>query len=256
MTRKRLIAANWKMNYGVEESLKYWAEFTRQPLEYENVDIVLCPPFTSLYTMSVAISENEKVYLGAQNCFYEDSGAYTGEVSPVFLQEISCDYVIVGHSERRQIFKEDNQMIAKKLVKVFEHDMLPIFCVGETLEEREKSQTFSVIEAQLKDGLVGINRDQIAQVVIAYEPVWAIGTGKTATPEQAQEVHQYIREHIRKHYGSSFANEIRILYGGSAKPENIRNLISQDDIDGALVGGASLHPDQFLDMVRQCNMVK
>lgn len=250
MMRKIVLAANWKMNLGIEESLKFITQFTRQPMVYSNVEVVICPPFTSLYTASVALQETG-VQLGAQNCHHEDNGAFTGEVSPAFLKELPCSHVIVGHSERRHIFKETNQDIAKKLPKVLEYDMTPIFCVGETEAERKAGQTFSVIEAQLKEGLVAIDRNHIEKLIIAYEPVWAIGTGNTATPAQAGEVHAFIRAAIGRSYGTSYAAEIRIIYGGSIKPDNIRALISQPDIDGGLVGGASLSPEHFLEIVRE-----
>lgn len=250
MNRKTLIAANWKMNLGVEESLKYFSHLTRGPLSFINVDIVICPPFTSLYTASVALQETS-VVLGAQNCHFEDSGAYTGEISPAFLKELACQYVIVGHSERRQIFKETNADIAKKLRRVLDSEMTPIFCVGETEAERKGSETYKVVEEQLREGLAKVDRSEIEKIVIAYEPVWAIGTGNTATPAQAGEVHTFIRNYLAKHYGMSFAVAVRIIYGGSVKPDNIRTLLREPDIDGGLIGGASLNPEHFMDIVRE-----
>lgn len=250
MHRKPLIAANWKMHLGVEESLKFITHFTRQPISFAQVDVAICPPFTSLYTASVALQGTE-IHLGAQNCHWEDSGAFTGEVSPVFLKDLGCRYVIVGHSERRHIFRETDNEIAKKLAKATEHFLTPIFCVGETDEERRAGKAFEVLSRQLKDGLALLEREQIGKMVIAYEPVWAIGTGLTATPAQAQEAHAFIRNTISKNFGTSFGLEVRILYGGSVKPDNIRTLMHEADIDGALVGGASLKPEVFLDMVRQ-----
>jgi triosephosphate isomerase len=250
MSRKTVIVGNWKMNLGVEESLKFFASLARHQPSYSNVDIVVCPPFTSLYTASVALQETS-LKLGAQNCCFEDNGAFTGEISPVFLQELSCEYVIVGHSERRHIFKETNQDIARKLSKAWEHRLIPIFCVGENESEREAGRTFSVIETQLKDGLASREKEPIGGIIIAYEPVWAIGTGKTATPGQAQEVHAFIRQSISKVYGTRYGREMRLLYGGSVKPDNMRTLLQQTDVDGGLVGGASLNPDDFLEIVRQ-----
>lgn len=250
MNRKTLIAANWKMNLGVEDSLKYFSHLTRGPLSFANVDIVICPPFTSLYTASVALQETS-VVLGAQNCHFEDSGAFTGEISAAFLKELTCQYVIIGHSERRQIFKETNADIAKKLRRVLDSEMTPIFCVGETEAERKAEETSKVVEAQLREGLGKIDRSEIEKIVIAYEPVWAIGTGNTATPAQAGEVHAFIRNYLVKHYGTAFAAAVRIIYGGSVKPDNIRTLLREPDIDGGLVGGASLSPEHFMDIVRE-----
>lgn len=250
MNRKTLIIANWKMNHGVEDSLKFFAQFTRQPLNLAGVDIVICPPFTSLYTAGVALQDTG-IALGAQNCHFEDTGAYTGEVSAAFLRELGCDYVIVGHSERRQIFGETNADIAKKLAKALEHNVTPIFCVGETDEERKAEKTFRVIEKQMQEGLARLDREAASRVVLAYEPVWAIGTGNTATPEQAGEVHAFIRGLLHKAYGTAVGGQARILYGGSVKPDNICSLMNQPDIDGGLVGGASLKADQFVEIVRQ-----
>lgn len=250
MNRKILIAANWKMNLGVEDSLKYFSHLTRGPLSYAHVDIVICPPFTSLYTASVALQETS-VVLGAQNCHFEDSGALTGEISASFLKELTCQYVIIGHSERRHIFKEANTDIAKKIRRVLDSEMTPIFCVGETDAERKASDTSKVIEEQLREGLSNVDRSEIEKIVIAYEPVWAIGTGNTATPAQAGEVHAFIRNDLVKHYGTSFAAAVRIIYGGSVKPDNIRTLLCEPDIDGALVGGASLNPEHFMNIVRE-----
>lgn len=251
MSRKPLIAGNWKMNHGVTDTIKFFTKLSAQKISVYNADVVICPPFTSLYTASVALSEETEVKLGAQNCHYEDNGAYTGEVSLDFLLESNCQYVIIGHSERRQHFHETNELLAKKVSKALQKKIVPIFCVGETLEQREKNETFSFIESQLEGSLGHISKDEIAKVVIAYEPIWAIGTGKTASPGQAQEVHHMIRDWIGKKYGTSFASEMRILYGGSVKPNNIRELIQQEDIDGALVGGASLKAEDFSEIIRQ-----
>ncbi len=237
------------MNHGVEASIKFITEFTRNPLP-ENIDVVICPPFTSLYTVSVVLAEaNQNVFIGAQNCHWEDAGAFTGEISVDFLKEVGCHYVIIGHSERRQIFKEDNESIAKKIVKALENELSPIFCVGETDAERKADKTLAVIHEQLEKGLAKVDKDHLKDVVIAYEPVWAIGTGNTATPDQAQEVHAAIRRWIATKFGSSHAMDMRILYGGSVKPDNTADLMSKEDIDGALVGGASLKAKDFLDII-------
>ncbi|MBU0506985.1 MAG: triose-phosphate isomerase [bacterium] len=255
MTQKKpLIAANWKMNHVVDEALKFLTEMKCSLVtQEENATIVICPSYTALYAMGVALQDDNTINLGAQNCHFEDSGAFTGEVSTDFLKEVGCDYVIIGHSERRHIFGETDEMINKKLHKVFEKGMIPIFCVGETEQEREEGKTFTVIENQLKQGLKGLLKDQIAAMAIAYEPVWAIGTGKTASPEQAQEVHNFIRKEIAKNFGTSYAADSHILYGGSVKPSNIKDLMVMEDIDGALIGGASLKSKDFLEIISNCN---
>lgn len=247
--RKKFIAANWKMHFGIEDSLKYFASFKRQAIAYQNVDVVICPPATSLYSSSVALSESD-IFLGAQNCHQDKSGAFTGEVSADFLEELGCKYVIVGHSERRQLFKESNEVIALKLARVFDAGLTPIFCVGETAEERKKNQTEAVIEKQIKEGVLSLTYEQISRVVIAYEPVWAIGTGNTATPEQAQDVHAFIRRLIGQIIGHNASLEARVIYGGSVKVDNARDLLKKPDIDGALVGSASLNPEDFIEIIR------
>lgn len=248
--RKKFIAANWKMHFGIEDSLKYFASFKRQAIAYQNVDVVICPPATSLYSSSVALSESD-IQLGAQNCHHEKSGAFTGEISADFLEELGCKYVIVGHSERRQHFKETNETLALKLNRVFDAGLTPIFCVGETWDERKKNQTEAVIEKQLKEGVQSLTYEQISRVVIAYEPVWAIGTGNTATPEQAQDVHAFIRRLVGQIIGHNASLEARVIYGGSVKADNARDLLNKPDIDGALVGSASLNPDDFIEIIRQ-----
>lgn len=250
MHRNPIIAANWKMNFGVGESLKFITQLTRQPLNLDNIELILCPPFVSLYTAGVALQDTG-VKMGAQNCHTEDSGAYTGEVSAAFLKELGCDYVIVGHSERRQIFRETDSDVARKTAKALEHGLTPIVCVGETESERNEEKTFRVLEKQLLEGLAGLDREAAGGIILAYEPVWAIGTGKTATCEQAQEVHAYIRSWLNHKFGTGIGGSARILYGGSVKPDNIRALMSQPDIDGGLVGGASLKVDQLLEIVKQ-----
>jgi triosephosphate isomerase len=246
--RTPLLVANWKMNHTVIEALKFISFFQNIPFKDQR-EIVLCPPFTSLYSLSVVLADQNRIKLGAQNCHFEAKGAYTGEISPVFLREVNCDYVIVGHSERRQLFKEEDATIAQKLTAVAAHEMAPIFCVGETEQERKDEQTFTRIEMQLSQGLKHYPSKAWDCLVIAYEPVWAIGTGNNATPKQAQEVHAFIRQWLSKNFGKKTASLIRILYGGSVKPDNISILMAQEDIDGALVGGASLLVDSFAKIV-------
>lgn len=248
MKRRPLIIANWKMNHGIEDSIKFMAGFTKKKLP-ENIDIVICPPFTSLYTMSITLSEFKAVMLGAQNCHAESSGAFTGEISVDFLEEIGCQYVILGHSERRHIFKESDEFLQKKLKHVLRSTLNAVFCVGETESEREAGKTFEVIKRQLSSATTDEYKDELARLVIAYEPVWAIGTGKTATPLQAQEVHHFIRKWFQEEFGLSLATELRILYGGSVKSTNTKELISQEDVDGFLVGGASLEAESFCHII-------
>lgn len=251
MTRKPLIVANWKMNHGIADTFKFLTQQSRIELFAENIDIVLCPPFTSLYTVSVALAES-KIAWGAQNCHHEDAGAFTGEISAEFLNELGCRYVIIGHSERRHVFHETDEMIAPKVVKALEKTLSPILCVGETLEQREEGATHRVLEEQLGRSVREVERHDLERLVIAYEPVWAIGTGRTATPEQAQEVHHFIRDWLGKRHGRGFAIQVRLLYGGSVKPDNIKALLSQDDVDGALVGGASLSSETFREILINC----
>jgi triosephosphate isomerase len=220
-------------------------EFTPQVQDVSDVEVVIAPPFTSL-AVAAKFMKGSPVKLSAQDVFWETAGAYTGEISPLMLKDCECDYVIVGHSERRQYFGETNETINKKIGACQKEGLGVIMCIGETLQQREAGQTFKVLEEQIKEGLKGLSSEGL---VIAYEPVWAIGTGKTATKEQAQEAHQFIRAVLRQLYGPE-ADEIRILYGGSVKPENIAELMAQPDVDGALVGGASLKVDSFVKIVK------
>ena len=250
--RKPFIAANWKMNNTVGDALKFVAAFTADLKAVGNVDCVLAPPFTALYAMNEAL-EGTEIRLAAQNLYWEESGAFTGEIAPRFLADVGCSHVIVGHSERRQLFGETDETVNRRLRAALGNGLVPILCVGETLEEREANRTWDVIERQLKDGLKGIDLAACEDFVVAYEPVWAIGTGRTATPEQAQEIHAMIRAHLARAYGKDVAAKRRIIYGGSVKPSNSRELMTKDDIDGALVGGASLDPKQFAAIVRSAH---
>jgi triosephosphate isomerase (TIM) len=246
--RKTLIAGNWKMNNTISESLKFYAAFQSELKAAGSIDIMIAPPFTALYAFGEAISDSE-VALGSQDIFWEDSGAYTAEISGTFLKEVGCEYTIIGHSERRQYFGETNEMVNKRLAAALRHDFVPILCVGETLEQRESNDTWNIIESQLREGLKGIDVAGARDFVVAYEPVWAIGTGKTATPDQAQEVHGLIRNYLNEAYGVEVGEKLRILYGGSVKPDNSREIIGKKDIDGALVGGAALKPKDFADII-------
>ncbi len=244
--RKPLIAGNWKMNKTIGEAVKLCEDLRLLVKDVNNKDILVCPPFTSLYPVSKVV-EDTNIQLGGQNMFYEEKGAYTGEISPIMLKDAGCDFVILGHSERRHIFREDDELIAKKVYSAVKHDLTPILCVGELLEERESGRTLEVVKRQLTEGLKYISEKD--NFVIAYEPVWAIGTGKTATPQIAQEVHKFIRLELSELFGKEKADSTRILYGGSVKPENISGLMEMEDIDGALVGGASLDANSFAKIV-------
>lgn len=250
--RKPFIAANWKLNNTVPESLKFVAAFTADLKSATGVDIAIAPPFTALYSLGVALADTE-FKLAAQNVYWEDSGAFTGEISGPMLVDVGCEYVIIGHSERRQFFGETDATVNRRIAAALRNKLTPIFCVGESLDEREANRTWDVIQTQLAGGLRGIDVAGLRDFVIAYEPVWAIGTGKTATSGQAQEVHGLIRNYLRDAHGNEVADKVRILYGGSVKPSNSRELLANPDIDGALVGGASLKPDQFAAIVRSAH---
>lgn len=250
--RKKVIAGNWKMHNNLDET-KLLINGIKEGLKNLDVkcDVIVCPTFTNLAIAAKEL-EGSSIKLGAQNMFYEDKGAYTGEISADMLLSVCVEYVILGHSERRTIFGETDEIINKKIVKALEKGLKPIFCIGETLEEREKNITFDVVKRQVVNGLKNVTAEQMKNVIIAYEPVWAIGTGKTATKEQAQEVHGYIRSILKELYNEQVANEVIIQYGGSVKPENAGELLSQPDIDGALVGGACLKADSFIDIIKAC----
>jgi len=220
----------------------------------ENVDIVICPPFTLLAYLADAL-ETSNIAVGGQDLYWQEEGAFTGEVSPSMLKDAGCRYVIIGHSERRQFFGETNEAVNKKIKAALKSGLTPIVCVGENLQEREANNTFKVIEDHINNGLLDISVSDVLQLVIAYEPVWAIGTGKTATGEQAQEVHKFIRDLLKKNYGQEVADSVRIQYGGSVKPENITELMNKPDVDGALVGGASLKAESFTAIVVKASEV-
>lgn len=249
MARKPIIAGNWKMHKTRQQAADLANALAASVGTYDAVEVVLCPPFTALETVAQAI-RGTKISLGAQNCHWADQGAYTGEISPLMLVDVGCKYVIIGHSERRQYFAETDESINKKAQAAYRHGLIPIICVGETLEERQAGKTESVVTSQVRGCLQGLPAEKVAESVIAYEPVWAIGTGQTATKEQAQEVHALIRKLVAEMFSTDVAEKIRIQYGGSVKPQNIRELMAQPDIDGALVGGASLEADSFAAIVR------
>lgn len=247
--RKIIIAGNWKLNKTSLEAIELVTALKRELVDINTVDIVVCPPFTALFDVKEVLLESN-IALGAQNVFWEDSGAFTGEISAPMLQAIEVQYVIIGHSERRQFFGETNETVNKRIKAALRHHLIPIVCVGENLQERESGKTFDVVRNHVEGSLAGFSKEEISGMVIAYEPVWAIGTGKTATSAQAQEVHHYIRGLIEKMAGRETAQVVRIQYGGSVKAENTAELMSQEDIDGALVGGASLKADSFAAIVK------
>ncbi|MCQ9205465.1 MAG: triose-phosphate isomerase [Omnitrophica bacterium] len=247
--RKPFIAGNWKMNKTIRDSIELVNSLRRELLDIENADIIVCPPYIALSEISDLVVDSN-IGLGAQNVYWEESGAFTGEVSPLMLKDAGCRYVIIGHSERRKYFSETDEAVNKKIKASQNVGLIPIVCVGETDEERESKKTTSVVESQLQGGLKGLDSESVSKLIIAYEPVWAIGTGKTATPEQAQEVHRFIRDWLRNNYSSDVAENVRIIYGGSVKPSNTKDLIKQSDIDGALVGGASLESSFFGEIVK------
>ncbi len=247
--RTPIMAANWKMHKTVPETMAFLDTF--MPLVRDlpqDREIIIAPPFTSLETVSRALLGRKNISVGAQNMHFEEQGAFTGEISPLMLSDLRVKWVILGHSERRHVFGEEDELIAKKITSALAHDIKPIFCIGETLEEREAGKTLDVLQSQLAAGLGNVSDERMADVVIAYEPVWAIGTGKTATPAQAQEAHEAVRAWVSQHFNSGIAEQIRILYGGSVKPGNVEELMALEDVDGALVGGAALDPESFAEI--------
>ena len=247
--RKLIIAGNWKMNKTVAEGLDLVAGFKRDLAAVKEVDIVVCPPFTALNAVSQAILDSN-IRLGAQTMSEQGVGAFTGEIAAVMLKEFSVRYVILGHSERRQYQKESDELIARKALAVHAASLKPIVCVGETLAQREAAQTEQVLETQIRGSLAGLSKEQMAETIVAYEPVWAIGTGRTATSQQAQDAHAFIRGLLVKLHDETTARRVRIQYGGSVKPANARELMSLPDVDGALVGGASLEIRSFCDIIK------
>ena len=249
--RKKVLAANWKMNLTLGKGVSLGEQIVQgvQILPSDNCKIILCPSFLHLTKIYKLIHESNAIELGAQNCYEENSGAFTGEISVEMLKSCGVDFVIIGHSERRQYFNESNLSLAKKVSKVIEFGLQPIFCCGETLSTREANQQLSLVQRQIESGVFHLSEEDIQGVVIAYEPVWAIGTGLTATPEQAQEMHQFIRSKLADRYKPEIADNISIVYGGSCKPSNAETLFAQPDVDGGLIGGASLKSEDFLGIL-------
>jgi triosephosphate isomerase len=243
-----LLAANWKMHKTVHESVVFVKEFRGMVKDITDVEIVIAPPFTAVHAVAEA-ARNSNVAVAAQNCYWEKQGAFTGEVSAEMVRESGAEFVILGHSERRRLFGETDETVNRRLLAALGAHLTPIVCIGETLEERESGQTMEVLDRQIKVGLDGLSGDQIAALVIAYEPVWAIGTGRNATPEQAGEAHAHIRNRLRQGFGGGAADNCHVIYGGSVKPDNIQELVALPDVDGALVGGASLDIKSFHTLV-------
>ena len=245
--RKKVIAGNWKMNMLPDETIKYIDELAKLVKDTKN-EVILCVPYTDLF-YALLTAQNTNIKIGAQNMHYEEKGAFTGEVSAPMLKELDMDYVIIGHSERRQYFNETDETVNKKVKQAFAYDITPIMCVGETLEQREADKTKDIVKNQTQKGLADVKPDQVKSLVIAYEPIWAIGTGKTASSQEANEVIAYIREVVKEMYSEEISEEVRIQYGGSVKPSNVEEIMNESDIDGALVGGAALEATDFIALV-------
>ncbi|HUV77101.1 MAG TPA: triose-phosphate isomerase [Desulfobacterales bacterium] len=247
--RRPLIAGNWKMFKTGPEAVETADRLVKLLSTTIDVDVMIAPPFTALALVSDMLKKT-RISLGAQNLFWESEGAYTGEISASMLVSAGCRYVIVGHSERRQYFGETDETVNEKIKAAVKNDLIPVMCIGESETERESQETFSVLDRQVQKGLKGFSADEMETLIIAYEPVWAIGTGKTATADQAQEIHLFLRTMLGKKFGNKLAKSLRILYGGSVKPDNITELMTMPDIDGALIGGASLEPETFSKIVQ------
>jgi triosephosphate isomerase len=242
------IAGNWKMYKTVQDAVVFVKELKSAVKDVVDVEIVVAPPFTAVHAVAEA-ARNSNIGVAAQDVYWEREGAFTGEVSPTMVKEAGAEYVIVGHSERRRLFGETDTMVNRKVAAAIGAGLTSIVCIGETLEEREREDTFAVLDRQIKDGLDGFSAEQVAELVVAYEPVWAIGTGRTATSAQAGEAHAHIRKRLRQWFGGDAADRCHVIYGGSVKPDNIRELIAEPDVDGALVGGASLDVRGFAELV-------
>jgi triosephosphate isomerase (TIM) len=250
--RKKIVAGNWKMNKNLQDGLSLASEIVNIVNDevMDDVTVILNPPYIHLESVGKLVKGSDKIFLGAQNCNENESGAYTGEVSVEMLASVGCEYIILGHSERREFFKESNELLAKKTDLVLGNGLVPIFCCGESLEIREKGTFVEYVTNQITESLFHLEWDQFKNIVIAYEPIWAIGTGVNASSEQAQEMHASLREHLASKFGKELANEISILYGGSCKPSNARELFEGPDVDGGLIGGASLKARDFVDIIK------
>jgi triosephosphate isomerase len=247
--RTPLIAGNWKLHKTVGEAVDLARAIKHKLPRDARAEVMIAPVFTSLWPVHEALGDESRVRLGAQNCHWEDAGAFTGEVSPPLLKDVGCEYVIVGHSERRHVFGEEDEQVRRKVGALLSHGLRPVLCVGETLEQREAGESERVVLQQLDAAVEGLTSESLRRVVVAYEPVWAIGTGKTAKPADAQQMHAAVRARLGERFDEETARTIRILYGGSVKPNNAKDLLAQADIDGALVGGASLQAESFLAIV-------
>jgi len=247
--RKKIVAANWKMNMMQAESARFVESLLLEIGDMADVEVVILPPFTAIAKVMEALGSAQNIKVGAQNMHWERSGAFTGEISAALLRDLFVHYVVLGHSERRRLFGETNEIVNRKVRAAHEASLRPIVCVGETLDQRDRGNVDKILSIQLRGSVAGLESKQLQETVIAYEPVWAIGTGRNATPEQAQEAHAFIRRTLRDIADDTTAERVRIQYGGSVKPENARDLMSQPDIDGALVGGASLDPRSFAQIV-------
>ena len=247
--RKKIIAGNWKMNKTYEEGVQLINDVLTKLDSTKDAIVIFATPFIHLKKISELIAGKKNVYSAAQNCYWEKSGAFTGEVSAAMIKSCGAEYVIIGHSERREYFKETDEQLAKKVTAALQNNLTPIFCCGEPLNIREANTHFEWVTNQIQKGLFHLNKDEISKVVIAYEPIWAIGTGKTATSQQAQDMHAHIRQQLDKQYGNAIAQSISILYGGSCKPSNAKELFGNADVDGGLIGGASLVADDFVGII-------
>jgi len=246
--RTQIVAGNWKMNCNLDEALHLLNELKLKDFSASKAEVIIAPPYTNLYPIHQNLKDTS-IKLSSQNINENEEGAYTGEISPSMLKSVGVSYVIIGHSERRAIYKETDETLAKKVTTVVKHDLKPMFCIGEVLEQRKAGKHFDVVKEQLEKGLFHLSASEMENVVIAYEPVWAIGTGETASPEQAQDIHKYIRQVLAEKYSTQVANETSILYGGSVKPTNAKEIFAKEDVDGGLIGGASLDADSFADIV-------
>ncbi|MCD0490679.1 triose-phosphate isomerase [Pedobacter sp. MC2016-14] len=251
--RKKIVAGNWKMNLDYAAGISVFSEIVNMVKDEKNgsQDVVICAPFIHLNSLSKLGGETVKI--GAQNCHQNESGAFTGEISAGMIKSVGCEYVLIGHSERRQYFAETDALLAEKTVIALKNNLIPIFCIGETLDERNNGSYFEVIKSQLENGLFSLDAESFSKIIVAYEPVWAIGTGLTASSDQAQEVHAFIRKEISEKYSMAIADATSILYGGSCNPKNADELFAQKDIDGGLIGGASLKSRDFMDIIKAFN---